>query len=339
MFLYGGNGETDGPAPIGNKEFFKKLANRCIELLSTYTAEGRCYRVDLRLRPDGRLGEIVPLARRRAQLLPERARDWELQMLIKARVSAGDRRLGRSLLEFAGAADLLDARSISRAVESMSATRERISEKLAARKGWQAGFDIKLARGGIRDIEFLVQCLQRLHGGREPWVRHGGTLLALFRLRDKDLLSDAEYSRLASAYQFLRNLEHRLQFADDRQTHTLPADPEELERAGAQDAGGRASAGLASADTLLRASRTGTWRRCRRSTSASSTPSSRCTTAMLPPATPGSTLPEEEPVYPAEGSASNLIRFLDQRAPQLAESLSRSGPAPGARSASSTSWS
>ena len=81
-----------------------------------------------------------------------------------------------------------------------------------------------------------MQCLQRLHGGREPWVRHGGTLFALFRLRDKDLLSDGEYARLASAYQFLRNLEHRLQFDEDRQTHTLPTDPRSAGAAGAQDA-------------------------------------------------------------------------------------------------------
>src|SRR5207253_7827708 len=92
-----------------------------------------------------------------------------------------------------------------------------------------SGLDVKLCPGGIRDIEFLVQCLQRLHGGREPWVRHGGTLFALFRLRDKDLLSDSEYSRLAAAYQYLRNLEHRLQFDEDRQIHTLPESLDELD--------------------------------------------------------------------------------------------------------------
>ncbi len=86
----------------------------------------------------------------------------------------------------------------------------------------RSGLDIKLTPGGIRDIEFLVQCLQRLHGGREQWVRHGGTMLALFRLRDKGLLSAGEYARLAAAYQFLRYLEHRLQMEEDRQTHTLP---------------------------------------------------------------------------------------------------------------------
>jgi len=228
MFLYAGSGQTDGPEPIENHEFYRKLASRCLELLSAYSAEGRCYRVDLRLRPEGRLGDIcISLAASQAYY-EGRARDWELQMLIKARVSAGDRGLGRALIESAESRIYSSTLDFS-AVESMSATRERIGEKLAARKGWQAGLDIKLAPGGIRDVEFLVQCLQRLHGGREPWVRHGGSLLALFRLRDKGLLSDAEYARLASAYQFLRILEHRLQSVDDRQTHMLPSEPAELE--------------------------------------------------------------------------------------------------------------
>ncbi len=109
-----------------------------------------------------------------------------------------------------------------RAVEAVSETRQRISEKLAAKRGAPGGLDVKLTPGGIRDIEFLVQCLQRLHGGREQWVRHGGTMFALFRLRDKGFLSDGEYARLSAAYQFLRCLEHRLQMEEDRQTHTLP---------------------------------------------------------------------------------------------------------------------
>ncbi|MGH9592740.1 MAG: glutamine-synthetase adenylyltransferase, partial [Bryobacteraceae bacterium] len=83
--------------------------------------------------------------------------------------------------------------------------------------------------GGIRDIEFLAQCLQRLHGGSTPWVQHRGTLLALARLQNTGLLSGAEYGNLASAYQFLRHLEHRLQFDEDLQTHTLPSEPEALE--------------------------------------------------------------------------------------------------------------
>jgi len=227
MFVYSGNGETTGPDVVTNKEFFKKVANQYTELLSTYTADGSCYRVDLRLRPDGRLGEVCISLDGARIYYQERARDWEKQMLIKARVSAGDLPLGRELLEFVE--PLIYSTTLDfRAVEAVSEARERIGEKLAAKRA-RAGVDVKLTPGGIRDIEFLVQCLQRLHGGREPWVRHGGTLFALSRVHDKNLLSGSEYARLASAYEFLRQAEHRLQFYDDRQTHTLPTHPEELE--------------------------------------------------------------------------------------------------------------
>src|SRR5579862_9121663 len=227
MFVYSANGETTGPDPITNKEFFKKVANQYTELLSTYSADGSCYRVDLRLRPDGRLGEVCISLEGAQHYYQERARDWEKQMLIKGRACAGDLALGRDLLEFVE--PLIYSSTLDfRAVEAVSEARERISEKLAAKRG-HPGVDVKLMPGGIRDIEFLVQCLQRLHGGRETWVRHGGTLFALSRVHDKNLLSASEYARLSSAYQFLRNIEHRLQFYDDRQTHTLPTSPEELE--------------------------------------------------------------------------------------------------------------
>ena len=228
MFLYGGSGETDGPAFLTNKEFYKKVANQYTALLSTYTAEGQCYRVDLRLRADGAIGEICISTEGARKYYAERARDWEKQMLIKARISAGEPEPGAALLEFVE--PLIYRSSLDfRAVEAVSETRQRISEKLAARRGKKGGLDVKLTPGGIRDIEFLVQCLQRLHGGREPWVRHGGTAFALGRLRDKDLLSDSEYARLATAYEFLRYLEHRLQMEEDRQTHTLPVEPDRLD--------------------------------------------------------------------------------------------------------------
>ncbi len=231
MFLYGANGDTSGAAPITNKEFYKRVANQLTALLSTYTAEGLCYRVDLRLRPEGRLGEVCLSLEGMKKYYESRARDWELQMMIKARVAAGDAQLGRELLDFVEPLTYSTSLDFS-AIETMSATRERLNEKLAGRKlkGKASAIDVKLHRGGIRDIEFLVQCLQRLYGGREAWVRHGGTLLALSRLHDKQLLSDAEYGRLASAYQFLRHLEHRLQFDEDRQTHTLPETAADLDR-------------------------------------------------------------------------------------------------------------
>ena len=228
MFVYGGPGETSGLDVVTNKEFYKKVANEFTALLSSYTAEGQCYRVDLRLRPDGAGGEVCISEEAARAYYSERARDWEKQMLIKARLSAGDTEPGAVLLE--AVEPLIYQSSLDfRAVEAVSETRQRISEKLAARRKRQSGVDVKLTPGGIRDIEFLVQCLQRLHGGREQWVRHGGTLFALFRLRDKEFLSDAEYAHLVAAYEFLRNLEHRLQMDEDRQTHMLPASPEALD--------------------------------------------------------------------------------------------------------------
>ncbi|MEO8126647.1 MAG: glutamine-synthetase adenylyltransferase [Bryobacteraceae bacterium] len=325
MFVYAGNGTTNGPDPIANKEFFKRVANRYTDLLSTYTAEGMCYRVDLRLRPDGRLGEVCLSLEGAKSYYLKRARDWELQMLIKARVAAGEWEPGRALL------DTLESRIYSStldfsAVESMSATRERISEKLAARtaskqRAGHTDLDVKLARGGIRDIEFLVQCLQRLHGGREHWVRHGGTLQGLQRLRDKDLLSNAEYSRLASAYQFLRHLEHRLQFADDRQTHTLPSRQQELELVARRMPLGQLGR-MPSGDKLLHQLNT--------HLEEVQETYDRVIHSQQPlyyealPYGPKNAPPQPETSHLPEFSTSNLIRVLDQRAPGLAASLAGS---------------
>jgi [glutamine synthetase] adenylyltransferase / [glutamine synthetase]-adenylyl-L-tyrosine phosphorylase len=229
MFLYSGNGETAGPQKITNGEFFKKVANRLTNLLSTYTAAGLCYRIDLRLRPEGTLGEVCLSLAAAKDYYSKRARDWELQMLIKARVAAGDEALGQALLDFVEPSIYSTTLDFS-TIESMSVARERFNEKLLRKRLNRSELDVKLARGGIRDIEFLVQCLQRLHGAREIWVRHGGTLLALERLHDRDLLSSTEYSRLRDAYEHFRRLEHLLQMEDDRQTHALPSNPFELER-------------------------------------------------------------------------------------------------------------
>lgn len=232
MFVYSAAGKTSGGESTSNQEFFQRLANQYTELLSSYTPEGMCYRVDLRLRPDGRLGEVCLSLDAARNYYQTRGRDWELQMLIKARVAAGETDPGRALLDFVQ--PLIYATSLDfSAIEEVSAARLRQHESLAKKQRRGPGsIDVKLCPGGIRDIEFLVQCLQRLHGGRDRWVRQGGTLLALSRLRDKGLLSATEYSRLASAYVFLRTLEHRLQFADDRQTHSLPLEPGELDRVG-----------------------------------------------------------------------------------------------------------
>ena len=191
MFLYSANGETNGPSKITNKEFFKHAANQLTALLSTYTPEGLCYRVDLRLRPDGSLGEVCISLDGARQYYDGRARDWELQMLIKARVAAGHRATGRALLDFVEPRIYSTTLDFS-AIEALSETRERLNEKLAAKKRSRNAPAERQDRreAGTRRHprhRILVQCLQRLHGGAEPWVRHGGTLLALARLQDKRL--------------------------------------------------------------------------------------------------------------------------------------------------------
>ncbi len=245
MFLYSQNGETAGPHRITNREFFKRAANQLTGLLSAYTAEGLCYRIDLRLRPDGSIGEVCLSLEGAKRYYASRARDWELQMLIKARVSAGHLATGRELLDFVEPLIYKTSTDFT-AIEQLSATRVRINEKMNARqaKVKRTTIDVKLEPGGIRDIEFLAQCLQRLHGGSDRWVQHRSTLLALARLHDKDVLKDQDYGRLAAAYQFSRHLEHRLQLDEDRQTHTLPEDAKEIEQVARRMPSGSTAAAL-----------------------------------------------------------------------------------------------
>ena len=323
MFVYAANGDTDGEHPISNKEFYKKVANQYTELLSTYTAEGLCYRMDLRLRPDGSLGEVCISLDGAKSYYQARARDWELQMLIKARVAAGDPEAGRELL--ATVEPLIYSTTLDfSAVEEVSATRERIGEKLSKRKLGKSAFDVKLAPGGIRDVEFLVQCLQRLHGGRVPWLRHGGTMLALSRLSQKDLLSAAEFGRLIAAYRFLRNLEHRLQFAEDRQTHTLPTSPRELDLlAKKMPAAQLASALLEEKPGEKLLQELNAHLEAVQEIYERVIHAQRPIYYSLPPAAePGINAPQIEAPDVVEPTSSNLIRFLDERAPALAQVVS-----------------
>ena len=330
MFVYSGDGS---PGEIGGSgEFFKAAANRMTDMLSTYTEEGSCYRVDLRLRPDGRFGEVCHSLEGAKKYYSSRGRDWELQMLIKARIAAGDSRPARELLEFV---EPLIYRTTTdfRTIEAVSETRARIHEKLRLDKERRAkppGADVKLAKGGIRDIEFLVQCLQRLHGGREPWVRHGGTLLALSRLRDKELLSPIEYARLASAYQFMRHLEHRLQFDEDRQTHTLPDTKDQLDLLARK----MPSSGLPSAGTLEReldhhfTSVQDLYERVIHSqlSVAVSVPDAMPDPDIIEDPEAVETAEESRPAR-AEFPSANLRRLLDQRAPVFSQLIAESGMA------------
>jgi glutamate-ammonia-ligase adenylyltransferase len=231
LFLYSHDGETAGGSErqsvISNKEYFVRLAHAITRTITQTTPYGQVFRVDLRLRPEGDQGDLTIALRSALEYYEHRARDWELQMLIKARHSAGDPRLTREFLR--GVEPYIYGSPTDfEAVESVLWTRERISKRM--RESRSDTVDVKLHRGGIRDIEFLTQCLQRLHGGTDHWVRSGGTLLALRKLNDKGWIGDRDYAALTHSYEFLRRVEHRVQLEIGQQTHRLPAEPEALDR-------------------------------------------------------------------------------------------------------------
>jgi [glutamine synthetase] adenylyltransferase / [glutamine synthetase]-adenylyl-L-tyrosine phosphorylase len=231
LFLYERDGETAGGTEsdsiITNKEYFVRLAHAITRTITQTTPHGQVFRVDLRLRPEGEMGDLAISVTSALEYYEHRARDWELQMLIKARHSAGEARVTREFLRGVED-DIYRSPADVEAVESVLWSREKISRKLSENR--DGSIDVKRHRGGIRDIEFLTQCLQRLHGKREPWVRSGGTLLALRKLNDKGCLSDRDYAALVHAYQLFRMAEHRIQFELGRQTHRLPADAPALDR-------------------------------------------------------------------------------------------------------------
>ncbi len=230
LYLYDGGEESPG-AEISNREYFIRLAQQTTELLSRHTREGPVFRIDLRLRPQGGEGEpAVPLPHA-VHYYSQVAHDWELQAMIKARHSAGDLGLARELVRAVQPyvyRPELNFVAIKTALE----TREKIGShrrRSLLRQQAQSGIDVKIDRGGIRDIEFLVQCLQRVYGGGESWLRSRGTLFALQKLHDKEHISGKDFHNLTNAYEFLRNLEHRLQLRQGQQTHRLPESRLELQ--------------------------------------------------------------------------------------------------------------
>jgi len=231
LFLYSRDGETSGAAErssiIANKEYFVRLAHGVTRTVTQTTPHGQVFRVDLRLRPEGDQGDLAISVKSAMEYYRHRARDWELQMLIKARHSAGDARLTRDFLR--GVEPYVYGASTDfAAVESILWAREKISPRLRESRG--AAIDVKRHRGGIRDIEFLTQCLQRLYGRDDPWVRSGGTLHALRKLNDKGQLGDREFADLTTSYEFLRQVEHCVQLDRGQQTHRLPAEAAALDR-------------------------------------------------------------------------------------------------------------
>ncbi len=226
VYIHTGNGETAGPVVTSNQDFTRQLALRLTNLLSSTTPDGFIYRVDLRLRPEGSAGELVIPLSSAVHYYFNRARDWELQMLLKARPVAGDVRLGRKFLETITPQIYRTTTDFSQ-IEKISETRDRMQKQ---RRNRGKALDVKLDPGGIRDVEFLVQCLQRLYGGQGRFLRSGGTMYALHRLKERGYLAPRDYGRLFNAYTYMRKIEHLLQLAENRQTHELPRGDDAMRR-------------------------------------------------------------------------------------------------------------
>ena len=229
FFLFAGEGQTAGDgrsleSVISNKAFFKGVAERITQLIAGQTAEGAAYRIDLRLRPYGRDGDLVWEVERAADYYRQKAQNWERQALLRARAAAGSETLVAHFLDLVRDA-IFTAAPRDYAMQEVRRAKEKIDREVARRGG---GFNVKLGRGGIREIEFIAQALQLRHGGHEPWVRSTQTLIVLARLADKGYLSETERARLSAAYSFLRTVEHRLQMEHGAQTHALPMARERL---------------------------------------------------------------------------------------------------------------
>jgi len=230
MFLWSGEDETTGgtdgkPARpgIGNLAFSTKLAEELLSSLSRPTEEGWLYRVDMRLRPFGSSGPLVTSFEAFLTYMESWSEPWERQALIKARPVAGDEELASRFSRFCeqfvyskamDGTDLAELRDVKRRAES------------AARA---AGLNVKEGAGGIRDIEFTVQLLQLVGGTENPSLRERATLDALRALSQTKLLSKKQADALSRSYCFLRNLEHRLQMAEELPLRTLPTDEAALD--------------------------------------------------------------------------------------------------------------
>lgn len=200
-----------------------KVATKMINVLDRVTENGFLYRVDMRLRPWGRVGPLVNHLNSHLLYLDKNARPWEKQALLKARVIAGNPDTGRILLERARPLITAgDAETKRHAVDDLRV----MTEKQLKQNGIEWG-EVKLGSGSIRDIEFTIQYLQMAHGASHPAILRPSTLESLQKLSEAGILSSDENRILSEGYLFQRTIEHFLQIMDYRQTHILPDDPQE----------------------------------------------------------------------------------------------------------------
>jgi glutamate-ammonia-ligase adenylyltransferase len=223
MFLYAS--ETEEAGGLTAAEYFRRLSQKITQGLSSFTGEGYVYRVDLRLRPEGKAGNLADALSGFRRYYEKRLAPWERLALIKAWPVAGSRALGRAFLEMAEKFVYSGAFGAD-AIQDVLKMKRQIDEKVSRRR--DVGRNVKLGPGGIREIELIVQSLQAAHGGGLPELRERNTVRALKALTRHSLLSGEEFEALAKAYDFLRDVENKLQMVHDAQTHSLPLADDEL---------------------------------------------------------------------------------------------------------------
>ena len=231
-----GRAKPKGTAQSGlsNEEYFELLARDLTKVLTEQTHEGYVYRVDLRLRAEGSVGQLTRALDDYAKYYRTRGQVWERLSLLKAWPIAGSQKVGRSFIKMvrpfvlASPSKGPDIEHCLAIVKEIRSVKERIDAKMAERGHERR--NVKLGVGGIREIEFFVQTIQVLAGRRLPGILDRGTIGSLAKLHNVGILSAKQQSGLTRAYLFLRDVEHKLQMVHDLQTHALPDQEDELER-------------------------------------------------------------------------------------------------------------
>ncbi len=227
IYVYDDDGQTDGPRPVSAHEYFSHLVKRIYALVGETTDDGFVFRVDLALRPNGNSGPPVVSLPMLEEYFLVQGREWERFAWLKSRIVAPRESIGqppalglRALVTPFVYRRYLDYGVFEGLRQLHRKIRDEATRRAAGRP--ERSNDVKLSRGGIREIEFIVQLMQVARGGQFPEIRTRSTVRALQRLAARGLMSPQAAERLTDAYVFLRRLEHRIQFLDDQQTHLLP---------------------------------------------------------------------------------------------------------------------
>ena len=222
LFLFSAGGMTaagGSRGQISNREYCVKVGERLLRIVSEPIGEGASYRIDMRLRPHGRDGALACSLDEALHYYRQSAQDWELQTLIRSRAAAGSEGLYATFAKQVSDRVFQPDIGVGDALANVRLSKEKIDLQ---RERDEKGFNVKLGRGGIREIEFIAQALQVAFGGNDPWLRSPHTLISLSRLADRELITESEHWQLSDAYNFLRALEHRLQMEHGLQTHSVP---------------------------------------------------------------------------------------------------------------------